>query len=242
MRQKNVGGRRLLQSALTVLAMTLMSSCAKKEGSVDGFVEGQVFAVLVSGESLKLAGIAISVHQKDKVDSIIATRKADAMRKAESLRASLKTLENQKSGLQRQVDASRKAVNAPMPPAALIRENPSALDEWRRGTAAAEARYGRQMAAVSDLNGKINVVMSSILAATSRGPLYDDISSPLEEALSDADGNFAINVPRSGDYYIIAKFSRSTFGREETLRWVIPLSASAAPKRLLLSNSNALSD
>ena len=222
--------------------MTLISSCAKKEGSADGIVEGQVFAVLVSGESLKLAGIAIGVHEKDKVDSIVKAREADAMREVELLRASLEQLEGQKVALQRQADVSRKSANAQIPPAALIRENPSAWDDWQKGIASAEARYGRQTAAISDLNGKIQTVRSSIAEATSRGPLYDDISSPLEVALSDADGNFAINLPGSGDYYIIAKFSRSTFGREETLRWVIPLTSSAAPRRLLLSNNNALSD
>lgn len=242
MRQRSVGSRRFLQSALILLAMTLISSCAKKEGSVDGIIEGQVFAVLVSGESLKLAGITIRVHEKDEVDSIVLAREADARRKVESLRASLEQLEDQKLALQRQAAASRKNANAQIPPAALIRENPSAWDDWQKGIASAETRYGRQTEAISDLNGKIQTLRSSISEATSRGPLYDDISSSLDVALSDADGNFAINLPGSGDYYIIAKFSRSTFGRDETLRWVIPLSSSAAPKRLLLSNSNALSD
>ncbi len=218
-------------------------ACVKSEAPADKSLEGQIFAVLDNGSSMKLGGISVNIFDRATVDSLIQERRSEATKSTAALRERLKEMELDKSRLQDRIRVAERALrDIQVAQVSLIRELPNGFADWEQRLNSAEANLQKLQAMLVESDQQTGDVRAAIDRSGDAGRLYDDLENPVSSALSDADGKFRVSVPNKGDYYLVAKFTRNFLGEQETLRWVLPVTAGGVRGPVLLSNSNVFAE
>jgi hypothetical protein len=90
-----------------------------------------------------------------------------------------------------------------------------------------------------DLAKQLEDLQSRQQQLTSGEYFFKDIPPPISSAQTDADGKFAMLIPREGRYGIVARASRKIGDRKDTYCWFVWISLDGdASKRLVLNNDN----
>ena len=74
-----------------------------------------------------------------------------------------------------------------------------------------------------------------------RRATFEGIPSGVSAATTDADGKFTLEIPRTGQFGLVARASRQLLKGKETYSWLVWVDLDGEPsKHLNLSNSNML--
>jgi hypothetical protein len=72
--------------------------------------------------------------------------------------------------------------------------------------------------------------------------IFESLPPAAGKALTDADGRFAMTLPKDKGYFLAAKASREIGSRKEEYYWLVYAKATDPPKDIILSNQNMLND
>jgi hypothetical protein len=129
-----------MRHILCFVFLVSLFACAKSEAPADKSLEGQIFAVLDNGSSMKLGGISVNIFDRATVDSLIEERRSDATKSTAALRERLKEMELDKSRLQDRIRVAEKALrDIQLAQVELIRELPNGFSDWEQRLVSAEA-------------------------------------------------------------------------------------------------------
>ena len=192
-------------------------------GSANGReITGQVFIVTKEHESVDLGSASISIYPLDSVQSVI-----------ESVDADLKADREKTAGLESSMERAYKAAS-------------QASDQLWNDAIASSSRnrnvfkaVERERSLAKDLLYLERVVRDRLNFLLGSAPYFrklNELYQPVASTRSDADGQFSISIPDSGEFAIVAYAERQTFDKTEKYFWIVPVA-----ERIDLSNDNQTS-
>lgn len=199
---------------LLVLPVLLLSGCKSK-----GEMKGQVFVATQGGQNIKMGAVVVRAVKEEVVKKRIA-----ALKNSPAYAISLKA------------DDAKVPYNAAYEKymTALKRssyyDTESDKDELERLKVDYETKSKHYMGLLKELEG-----------TSPSDTLFKNQPDAVASAISDADGNFALELPREGRFVVMAQASRKLPDNEEQYFWLVPVSLSGKDsEQLLLSNNNML--
>jgi hypothetical protein len=198
------------------------------QSATKGTLSGQVFVSTAGGENFKLGAVQVSLFARDAVDALLTGVKNYADYKIQQLsgpvadaKAALDQAEaNEKAAL----DAVLQTIKA----RSYSKAADSARDVARQAANTAREHY-------SEINAQLRLCYSGAF-------YFAYLQPPIQTVETDADGKFAIEVPRTGTFVIGAKARRSVGDDTEHYYWLQPVSLEDEQHRVQnLSNNNLTS-
>jgi hypothetical protein len=173
-------------------------------------LSGQVFIVTGGHESIKLGLVEVGLFDlKDVVDSVAATTQ-----RWKEERKAIEPLV--KAAEELEATAERVRMNAP---------HGIAYD-------AARETWEKAMKLSSEVKGYARLLASSTL-------IFESLPPPILKTKTDADGNFALELPHGGSFAVGARSSRQVGEKKEYYDWMVKLEPRTS--KIMLSNDNMTS-
>jgi hypothetical protein len=236
------------------------------EKSEKGTLSGQIFVATKGGENVKLGAVPVLLFARDALNALRVKLSAFADAKSEQLQPDIAAAEKE----EKQAEVAKQHWKAAEEQARAEVEQAKATvtrnqEMYRQGFAttggvtsiiaaqtavsyAESARItasegvDRAGAAVNAARGKIESLSATNSYYHSLEFYFSHLRSPIQTAETDGDGKFTIQVPRKGDYVIVAQAQRVVWSETEKYYWIQPVSLEGERQRVLnLSNSNLIS-
>lgn len=199
LRTRDGGGRRRRLAAAAALALALpLAACS----ALDVPVHGRIAVATEDGSQAPLAGVTVQLLPD-----------LPALEHLQVRRAQMNSMMAATRGAVRQAEQS--LAEAETRQVALVRSH--ARPESLR--AIARELEGRR----GDLDG----VSRALESFASDDSLLAGMPAPARTAVTDANGEFVLRVPRFGDFVVSARAVRRTPDTTATYRWFMPLPADA---------------
>lgn len=87
---------------------------------------------------------------------------------------------------------------------------------------------------------ELSRLLDAVADVGSPGYYFDALPAGIYATKTDADGKFAIRLPRTGRCAVVARATREVGGDMEVYYWMVWASCASLPEQLLLSNDNML--
>jgi hypothetical protein len=213
-----------------VLSITVLVACGSRERRVNG----DVFIVTQSGESVKLGLVQVQVLPYEAVKKAVESARQEADREIAKLQPSLQRaradVQAAEAALQK-----RKA-ETEFAEARFYRNISSAT---LRATSQARDRELAATEALSDARRQLAEVEAAEIKQR-LGPVYfARLPKPIASTKTDADGRFELKVEREHPIVLAAYATRRIMDRTETYYWLIKYSLEGRDQaRLFLSTDN----
>jgi len=201
-----------------------MQAAHAYQSSEKGTLSGQVFMATKGGENIKLGAIQVLLFPRDALDDLRAGLSAFVTAKTQQLQVDIAAAEEE----EKQASAAEEQARAALHQAEIVRQAvgvaQAALDEASDALAAARRKIG-------PLSAEVAWYHSVEFYFLHLGPAIHAVET-------DADGNFTIQIPKTGSFVIAAQAERRVPGETERYYWIQPVSLEGGQQRVLLSNNN----
>src|SRR6266487_1752132 len=165
------------------------------QSATKGTLSGQVFVSIAGGENFKLGAVQVSLFARDATDALLTGVKNYADYKIQQLSG---PVADAKAALD-QAEANKKAASDAVYQAIKVRGDWNEAQRTQDVAREAAKTAGQQY---WEINRKLNVCYSGAF-------YFAYLQSPIQTVETDADGKFAIEVPRTGTFVIAAQARRS---------------------------------
>jgi hypothetical protein len=184
-----------------------------------GELSGQIFIVTNAHESKKLGLVAVALFDEKKVNEAIDSVRAQTLPELTKLQKMMPLIDKFASEA---LEASFKVQDGYM-------KRVVPFEVYMKSEAlereAAQIRY--------DAKDYLRYLLSARL-------YFKELPQPVATTKTDADGNFAIEIPDGGDFVIGASATRAILSETESYYWLLRVPQSL-PAKIILSNDNLTS-
>jgi hypothetical protein len=216
-------------AAMSVVgAMALGIACS---GPKDGEMAGSVFVVTRGGENVKLGLVSVSVFPEDVLRAHVEKKRAQAETDLAGVREAIKAAETPRLAASNEVqrlDAIwSRELNASISTGSMTKAD-AALTALEKAKKAAQTE-----------DAKVWALKDRGRALTSCAYYMDGLSSPSSTTKTDADGKFALRLPRNTKVGLAAQASRMVGNSKEEYCWLVWSSLDGKDTaQVMLSNDN----
>lgn len=236
-------GRRI-SSIASVLGL-LIAGCSPNYDTI----RGQVFIVTQGGDNVKLGLVTIALLPSEDVRKHIDSKKKELSAKRKEIEQAIEAAEASLLEAERQYRASAGAAGAASARVDKARKSQwaSGYKDWEKWYAVIDkaneevARHARSAAPwkqETEIRTATVARLQEQLASADCGPFFlEGLPDASARAQTDANGEFAVQVPRKGSFALAAHAQRRVFGSTEDYTWVVLIPQEARQGvKVLLSN------
>jgi hypothetical protein len=186
-------------------------------------IEGQVFVATQGGQNIRLGLVNVLLYSTDQMNAFLLKEKTDILAHASRIHPALLVADKKRADAKQVWDDACKSYSAHMfDKTSLLYLNYKlqAQTEW-------EKTCGE--------DNKWNLLMKYLASASY---CFDDLPNPTAMSKTDADGNFAIQVPSYGQWVVVALGGRRIGDAAELYHWCVTVNISSNVTRIILANNN----
>jgi hypothetical protein len=200
-----------------------------------GTLSGQIFIATKGRQNIKLGATQVSLFDRGAVDTLLEGLYAFVAAKGRRLRVDLTAAEAAERDAQvatEQAEATAKRNQRLFEQGFAVSDGVTAINVAKE--AAAQARDAYQSA-----RHRVESLWAEVDYYHSYGFYFSYLRSPILTAETDAEGKFAMQVPRTGEYLIGAQTDRLVWDKTEVYYWLQPVSLEGQQQVVMnLSNNN----
>jgi len=198
------------------------------QNAAKGTLSGQVFIATPGGENFKLGAVKVALFARDAIDGLLTGLKKSADYKIQQLRGPVADAKM----AQDEAEANYKAASNAVTQAIMSNKDYKAAEAAQGAALDAKFAASRRY---SDMNKELSFCYSG-------GFYFAYLQSAIRIVETDADGNFVIEVPRTGGFVIAAQGTRGVMEYTEHYYWLQPVSLQGQQQVTQnLSNNNLTS-
>ena len=201
--------------------------------SPKGTLTGQVFVATRGRENVKLGATQVALFARDAIDILVAGLKAYAdFKLAQVPLTAARTAKEQAEAVELQAKATAQTNWETYQKALFSNDARISADAAKAAAEAAKMSADAARSQYADVLRQWRFFASAAF-------YFGHLGLPLQRTETDAEGRFAFQVPKSGEFVIAANTQRKVLDGSETYYWLVPVSMKGEEQHVEnLSNSN----